>query len=90
MQNQENGWKRYTEENTPEGELTMSVICKVLTRNDITDIPSGQITKKGVKRFVEDLEVGLNNLSSEGWRLAGCCGAGNRYFIFIREDQKQP
>jgi hypothetical protein len=63
----------------------MPVEYKVIIKPDITDTPSGQLSKEGMRKFAKDLEDGLNNMGNEGWRLVTCYGLIGRYFIFARE-----
>jgi hypothetical protein len=63
----------------------MPVEYKVVIKPDITDTPSGQLSKEGMHKFAKDLQDGLNNMEKEGWRLVTCYGLVGRYFIFARE-----
>jgi hypothetical protein len=63
----------------------MSIEYNVIIKPDITDTPSGQLSKEGMRKFAQDLEDGLNRIGDEGWRLVTCYGLGSRYFIFVRE-----
>ena len=72
-------------ESIPKGDSTMSIEYKVVIKPDITATPSGQLSKKGMRKFSKDLEDGLNNMENAGWRLVTCYGLAGRYFIFARE-----